>query len=69
MYKYLPENLRVNYCYLWKGLITQDEKMIQESIKNIGIDGVYHRLFAGMITAQDWDRIMDQSNTDLNNRL
>lgn len=43
--------------------------MIQDSIKSIGIDGVYHRLFAGMITAQDWDRIMDTSNNDLNDRL
>jgi aarF domain-containing kinase len=54
---------------MWKGLITQDEEMIKSSIQRIGIDGIYYRLFAGMVTAQDWDRIMDKNQDDLGERL
>lgn len=69
LYKYLTDDLKVNYSYLWKGLITQDEEMIKTAIKNIGIDGIYYRLFAGMVTAQDWDRIMDPNQHQLSDRL
>lgn len=69
LYKYLPQKLRVDYSYLWKGLITLDEEMLKMAIRNIGIDEENYRLFAMMVTAKDWDKIMDGSSNDVNSRL
>lgn len=69
LYKKLPQELKVSYSYMWKGLITQDEAMIKKAIQEIGIDSIYYKLFAGMVTAQDWDKIMDPNTEDVKERL
>lgn len=69
LYKYLKKSLRLSYSYLWKGIITQNEEMVKKAVKEIGIDNVYYRLFAGMVTAQNWDTLMDPEEKDLKARL
>ena len=70
LYKYLGPELRLNYAYLWKGIITQDEKMIENSVKQMGIKDRYmYRLFTGMVTGMNWDDIMDKNEANLKERL
>lgn len=44
---------------MWRGILTQDEKLITEGAKGLGAD--YPELFAGMIVNRTWDSIMDKS--------
>ena len=67
LYKELKEEQVYSYSLLWKGILKQDEKMIQEASKLLGVKNYF--MFAAMITNKDWDVIMDKKRTDVKSRL
>lgn len=69
IYKYLPDKLRISYSYFWKGILTLDEEMIKYGVSGMGLEGVYYRLLAGMVTSKSWNRIMDPNIVDVKERL
>ena len=69
LYKYLPEDIRISYAYLWKGLVNKDEDLIRQGVVGLGVKKELYRLFAGMITAKSWDDIMDDSHKTIKERL
>lgn len=44
---------RVNYCHLWKALITHNVEQIAEYSKRLGVEE--YQLFSSMLTARDWN--------------
>lgn len=66
--KYLSDELRLNYAYLWKGIIRQDEMMIKYACERIGAERHYP-LFAAMITRRPWSAIMKNTGSDVKSRL
>ena len=47
IYTELPRSTRLNYTKLWRGILFQDEKMIRESSKGMGVD--LYDMFACMV--------------------
>lgn len=68
IYKYLSDELRLNYSMLWNGLILQDEKLIKEASERMGAGKRYH-LFAAMVSRRPWIHIMRKDNGDVKSRL
>jgi len=66
--KYLSPELRLNYAYLWKGIICQDEMLIKEACKRVGAERHYP-LFAAMVTRRPWNAIMEKNGSDVKSRL
>jgi aarF domain-containing kinase len=66
--KYLSEELRMNYAYLWKGILTQDEAIIKYAAEKLGANEHYY-LFAAMITGRPWHTIMNKNQKDVKVRL
>src|SRR5690606_36094584 len=49
LYKELPEDIRINYCHLWKAMVLRDYKKIKYYSSKLGVNN-HHELFAAMIT-------------------
>jgi hypothetical protein len=58
----------MNYAYLWKGILTQDEAIIKYAAEKLGADKHYY-LFAAMITGRPWHTIMNKNQKDVKARL
>lgn len=56
IYTTLPEETRLSYTKLWRGILSQDEIMIRESSKELGAD--FYELFAAIIVNRTYDDIM-----------
>lgn len=56
IYTSLPNETRLSYSKLWRGILSQDEKMIRESAKELGAD--FYELFAAIIVNRTYDDIM-----------
>ena len=58
IYAKLNDELRINYASLWSGMLTQNEKLIENSSKAMGIEK--YKLFATILTDKKYDDIMDK---------
>jgi aarF domain-containing kinase len=68
IYTDLPENTRLSYTKLWRGILSQDEQMIRESSKELGAD--FYELFAAIIVNRTYDDIMKkEKHVQTNSRL
>jgi aarF domain-containing kinase len=56
IYTTLPEETRLSYAKLWRGILSQDEPMIRESAKELGAD--FYELFAAIIVNRTYDDII-----------
>jgi aarF domain-containing kinase len=56
IYTTLPIETRLSYSKLWRGILSQDERMIRESSKELGAD--FYELFAAIIVNRTYDDIM-----------
>ena len=56
IYTTLPDDTRLSYTKLWRGILSQDEKAIKESAKELGAD--FYELFAAIIVNRTYDDIM-----------
>ena len=59
MYASLSDETRLNYAYLWRGILDQNEQMIRSSSTALGAD--LHDLFASMIADRKYEDLMDES--------
>lgn len=69
LYKKLDENLRTHYAYLWKGIINQDPALMEKGCLGMDVPKELFKLFAAMITAKDYEELMDDSKKDIKERL
>jgi aarF domain-containing kinase len=58
LYRDLDESFRLNYCLMWRGLITQNKALLKESCSNLGIK--QFELFLSILTSNTFDDIMDK---------
>jgi len=68
LYQDLSDDTRLQYSYLWKGILTRDENMIREAAENLGV-GQFYKLLAIMVSRKDFKDIMNQNEKDYNKRL
>lgn len=62
IYKILDKPTRINYTKLWKGILMQEEELIEEAARLLGAGNDY-KLFASMITQRTYEDIMkDEKN-------
>jgi aarF domain-containing kinase len=59
LYRDLDDSFRLNYCLLWRGLITQNKQLLKESCSNLGINKF--ELFISILTSNAYDDIMDSN--------
>lgn len=57
LYADLSEKTKNNYGAMWKGIITRDDQLLQESTTNLGV-GFAHKLMTRMITHQTYEEVM-----------
>jgi aarF domain-containing kinase len=57
IYTALTEETRLSYTKLWRGILSQDEKMIRESSKELGAD--FYELFTAMIVNRTYADVMN----------
>lgn len=57
LYKELDDNLRKDYCRLWRALVTGDEPTIKLKCEKLGA-GKAFTLLAAMLTMRPWDDIV-----------
>ena len=60
IYTQLTNETRLSYTTLWRGLLTQDERKIRNSSKELGAD--FYELFSAMIVGRKYEDIMDPEN-------
>jgi len=68
IYTELDNNTKLQYSYLWKGILTQNEKLIKSAAENLGVKDFWP-LFASMVTSKTYDEIMSPEEKDLHDRL
>jgi len=56
LYTTLSKEFRLQYCSLWKSIVTGDIEGIKKESKNMNAESVY-QLFASVLTASTWDNI------------
>ena len=57
IYSELPNETRLAYNKLWRGILSQDEKAIKEASAELQVD--FYQLFASMIVDRKYEDIMD----------
>ena len=57
LYRELHDDFRRNYCRLWRGLVTSDEKEIKANCEKMNAGAIY-TLLAAMLTMKPWDDIV-----------
>lgn len=60
IYTTLPEDTRLSYTKLWRGILSQDEPMIKEASKELGAD--FYELFTAIIVNRTFDDVMNKGN-------
>lgn len=58
IYTTLPEDTRLSYTKLWRGILSQDEEMIRDSSKELGAD--FYELFTSIIVNRTFDDVMNK---------
>jgi len=75
LYRSLDEEVRLAYCNLWKSIVLADAEGIKVASEELGVHsptldamhgpGLAHTLFAAMLTAKSWNKIIDQDMSSL----
>ena len=60
LYQDLTDDVKLQYSYLWKGILMRDEAMIKKAATDLGV-GDWYPLLAAMITRKRFDDVMDSS--------
>jgi len=68
LYANLDDDTRLQYSYLWKGILTQNETLVKESSEKLGVKEFWP-LFAAMIVAKTYEDIMANDEQDMQSRL
>jgi aarF domain-containing kinase len=68
IYTELDNNTKMQYSYLWKGILTQNEKLIKSAAEGLGVKDFWP-LFASMVTSKTYDEIMSAEEKEMHNRL
>lgn len=68
LYQELTDETRINYSYLWKGILTRNEDMIKDAATNLGV-AEFYPLLAAMVSRKTFADIMDHEEEDFNKRL
>lgn len=61
IYTDLPQETRLSYTKLWRGILSQDEPMIKEASKELGAD--FYELFTAIIVNRTFDDVMNKEKT------
>ena len=61
IYTTLPEDVRLSYTKLWRGILSQDEILIKESSRELGAD--FFELFTAIIVNRTYDDVMNKDNS------
>ena len=68
IYTDLPEETRLSYTKLWRGILSQDESMIKESAIELG--ATHFELFTSIIVNRTYDDVMNnEKNLQTKQRL
>ncbi len=59
IYKVLDDETRISYTKLWKGILLQEEDIIEEAAHELGA-GEDYKLLASMLTSRTYDDIMKE---------
>ena len=59
IYTELPEDTRLSYALLWRGILSQDDDMLREASTALGSD--FHQLFTSMVTNRKYEDVMNKS--------
>jgi len=69
LYQDLTDDVRLQYSYLWKGILMRDEEMIKKAAIDLGV-GDWYPLLTAMVTRKRFDDVMDQqAEGSYDNRL
>jgi len=68
LYQELSEDVKLQYSYLWKGILTRNETMIREAADKLNV-GRFYQLLAIMVAKKDYKDIMNVNEKDFNQRL
>jgi aarF domain-containing kinase len=68
LYQTLSDNVRLQYSYLWKGILTRNEGMIKQAATDLGVGNMHH-LLVSMISRKNISEVLDTTEKDLNKRL
>lgn len=74
LYRRISDELRLDYCELWKSIILADVNGIKSASERMGIHSPWmterypglelsHTLIAAMLTAQEWDKIAQSGDS------
>lgn len=55
LYREMTDDFRMDYCNLWKSVVTMDEPQIMYYAGRLGAADAYE-LFATMLTSREWDK-------------
>lgn len=61
LYEQIPEDVRKNYCSIWKGLVLQDDDLIKSHCDQLGIEN--YKLFAILIAMRSYDGYRKNNKT------
>ena len=56
IYTELPNEVRLSYTKLWRGILAQDRLMIKEASKELGCD--FYQLFTSMVVNRKYEDVM-----------
>jgi len=68
LYTNLDTNTRLQYSYLWKGILTQNETLIKDASESLDVKDFWP-LFASMVVSKSYDEIMASEEKDMHDRL
>ena len=68
IYTELNNTTRLQYSYLWKGILTQNEALIKDASEKLGVQDFWG-LFAAMIVSKTYDDIMNNQEKNVHDRL
>ena len=61
IYTQLTDQVRMDYTKLWRGILSQNEQMIQEA--GVALGAKDKELFTAVITQKKYEQVMDEDKT------
>ena len=68
LYTELDNNTRLQYSYLWKGILSQNELLIKDAGEKLGVKDFWP-LFASMVVSKTYDEIINSKEKNVHDRL
>ena len=60
VYTELEPEVRMAYTTLWRGILDQDNYLLEKASKALGVD--YFQLFTAMVTNRTYEDVMEEKN-------